>query len=133
MQSIPNIGNNVVYLCSNKTKIIMYTSVFKTNKPKRKRDKSLPHKYTTYKFRAEDKNLVFDLPVDVFELLTFLHCYYCGGIGGGIDRIDSKIGYTIFNSIPCCTQCNMMKHIYTQENFFNKVKQIYEFNDLSSR
>lgn len=106
--------------------------VIKNNKPRRKRDKSLPYKYTTYKFRAEDKGLDFNLPVDVFELLTLLHCYYCGNIGGGIDRINSKEGYTIFNSIPCCTQCNMMKHMYTQESFYDKVKQIYEYNNLES-
>jgi len=40
-------------------------------------------------------------------------CHYCFGplcvTGGGLDRIDNRIGHTCFNVVPCCRQCNRIK------------------------
>jgi hypothetical protein len=41
-------------------------------------------------------------------------CTYCGyapgATKGGIDRVDSKGGYTPDNVAPCCWPCNLMKN-----------------------
>lgn len=44
----------------------------------------------------------------------------------GIDRIDSKIGYTAENTIPCCKHCNTAKNTMSQEEFRNWVIKIYD-------
>ena len=97
--------------------------------PKKKRrvyNKELPIKYKSYLYRAEDKGLPFDLSIPEFEALLLLDCVYCGEpIANGVDRIDSSLGYTHINSVPCCTKCNMMKHRYSCEDFLTHVVKIY--------
>lgn len=78
-----------------------------------------------YKRHAADRKLEWLLGrVDVENIIK-LPCYYCGqppsntkktknSIGNGlkysgIDRIDSNIGYTINNVVPCCKICNYAK------------------------
>jgi len=48
----------------------------------------------------------------------------------GIDRLDSTIGYNENNCVPCCTKCNIMKNIYSENNFLSQIKKIYEFKLL---
>lgn len=45
----------------------------------------------------------------------------------GIDRLDSNIGYNIENCVTCCKQCNIMKNVWSEKDFLNKIKEIYEF------
>lgn len=102
------------------------------NKPKnirRKFPKGTPHNFKQYITRAEDKNLDFDFNIEEFNQFISKACTYCGAIpANGIDRIDSKIGYTISNSTPCCKYCNNMKYIHSTEFFLNHIKSIYDFN-----
>jgi len=52
-------------------------------------------------------------------------CFYCGdSIPVGIDRIDSNLGYTIENSVACCSMCNYMKKDFTQKDFIEQCKKI---------
>jgi hypothetical protein len=47
---------------------------------------------------------------NVGELLR-APCHYCGHVhpaGGGVDRVDSRIGYVPENCVPCCAECNML-------------------------
>ena len=50
-------------------------------------------------------------------------CHYCGDVvvhsGGGVDRIDSSVGYVEGNVVPCCPTCNVMKNEHTQEDMLN--------------
>jgi len=48
----------------------------------------------------------------------------------GIDRIDSSVGYTIENCVPCCSMCNLMKLDYSPEQFLNQVKKIAEHKGI---
>ena len=52
----------------------------------------------------------------------------------GIDRIDSNIGYTVNNCVPCCTICNHMKNDLTTDEFYNHIKLLYNlhFNKRST-
>jgi hypothetical protein len=47
-----------------------------------------------------------------------------------IDRIDSSIGYTAANCVPCCVQCNRAKLDYSDVEFLQMVKLIYENRGL---
>ena len=66
-------------------------------------------------------------PIDFIRLETE-PCQYCGGIASGFDKINPKNGYTKSNVTPCCKMCNFMKYTYTQEEFLDHVKTIYNFN-----
>lgn len=42
----------------------------------------------------------------------------------GVDRVDSNGPYEKENCVPCCKQCNIMKHVFTFEEFINRCKKI---------
>lgn len=83
----------------------------------------------TYKGHATSRNLEFKLTNKEFEELIVKECHYCGiqpsniknpestnKYGNitpfrynGIDRVDSSVGYTIENCVPCCKLCNRSK------------------------
>ena len=44
----------------------------------------------------------------------------------GIDRIDSKVGYTSKNTVPCCKYCNTAKNTMTQQEFKRWIVRVYE-------
>lgn len=44
----------------------------------------------------------------------------------GIDRLDSKLGYTILNVVPCCKTCNFAKNELTINEFYNWIQRIYK-------
>ena len=46
----------------------------------------------------------------------------------GIDRIDSSKGYTVENSVACCKYCNTAKNTMTENEFYEWVRRVYEFN-----
>lgn len=105
--------------------------------------------FTSYKRNADTRNHSFDLTFDEFNSLIVQDCYYCGqspelkdngylGVrknksqpniyANGIDRIDSTIGYTKENCVPCCSKCNLMKNVFSKKEFLDQVQQIYHFN-----
>jgi len=81
------------------------------------------HKFSTYQTGAKKKGREFTLTVDEFQELILQPCYYCGvepsnvhvtsrGVESyysGIDRVDSRGGYTSDNVVPCCKECNYAK------------------------
>lgn len=44
---------------------------------------------------------------------------------GGIDRINSFIGYTIENTVACCTKCNYAKNDMNITDFSQWVYTVY--------
>jgi hypothetical protein len=96
-----------------------------------------------YKKNAKKRNHEFTLNDEQLSILFKGNCYYCGiepnfiqktsgtnqkgnYIYNGIDRKDNKIGYIIDNCVSCCKVCNEMKMDRTEDEFLNKIKQIYE-------
>lgn len=103
-----------------------------------------------YKRQAKKRKLIFSLTDEEFRSITSSKCYYCNadpvmesdlkGVKGiskeritfgrylynGIDRVDSSIGYTIQNTVPCCRKCNTWKSDMTQQEFAEHVRNIYE-------
>jgi hypothetical protein len=90
---------------------------------------------STYKRGANYRNIQWDLTDEEFASFWNKECYYCGDEikTVGIDRIDSTKGYDINNTVPCCTQCNIIKMDYTQHEFLTKIKQIYEYQRNKGR
>lgn len=76
-------------------------------------------KFATYKRSAKHRDISFDLSFDQFMSFWQLDCFYCGDPIPtiGIDRIDSNVGYTIKNCVPCCTMCNYMKLNHSLERW----------------
>jgi hypothetical protein len=85
------------------------------------------------------KNVPFEISLEQAIPLFKADCHYCGDapanvvkIGRrivtyqGIDRIDSALGYTTLNVVPCCKKCNYAKHVLSYSEFINHIKKIYE-------
>jgi hypothetical protein len=89
------------------------------------------------------------LSFDDFYNLSQKNCYYCNSkpatkynaiqktsseyqikeglfVYNGLDRIDSNLGHIKENVVPCCVRCNRSKMDYTQEEFLNMIKNIFE-------
>ena len=93
---------------------------------------------------------------DDFYKMSLLPCFYCGfenskKLGdrtygkssgkllsdttvscNGIDRLDSALGYTLENCVPCCKYCNTAKNTMLVGDFLSWVSRVYEFNKLGS-
>lgn len=93
------------------------------------RDKFNPHKIIgSYMYRAQKRDIPWELKRDHAESLLKGKCYYCGcmdeGKLNGIDRMDNDNGYTFLNSVSCCKMCNMMKGCIDVDVFFKKCEHI---------
>lgn len=102
--------------------------------------------YNQYKQNAILRGFNFDLSKENFVNLVSSNCHYCGSapeekqhlkrynktetpvFTNGIDRIDSRLGYTITNCVPCCTVCNRMKLDYDLNFFHNHISKIYHYH-----
>ena len=61
------------------------------------------------------------------KLLSEKSCHYCGDSRGcGLDRVDSYAcpGYAPRNVVPCCKQCNSMKHTLPVDEFLRHVHRV---------
>lgn len=87
----------------------------------------LPARYRSYLNRANKKCIAFELSVEEFDHILGHNCVYCGsGNKIGIDRKDSRVGYTLDNCQPACATCNLMKYTWTEEVFLRHVLNIYK-------
>jgi len=77
-----------------------------------------------YKSRAQKRNLEWSLTDEQANALFSEPCMYCGGPGGGIDRMDNTRGYTLDNCQPCCKTCNFMKLKMGAEEFVEQAVRI---------
>lgn len=48
-------------------------------------------------------------------------------VTNGIDRVDNSLGYTVKNTVPCCTICNKAKLDLSEQDFLEWVNRIYHF------
>jgi len=95
----------------------------------------------SYKAHAKNKKRVFELKDEEFYSLCEQVCNYCRrskinelslpGCKGsykynGVDRLDSSLGYTTKNCVPCCGPCNKMKQELSPEEFIAHIRLILE-------
>ena len=91
----------------------------------------LINQFHHYTGRARKKGLAFDFDKETFLGLIQEDCVYCGQSNPcGADRLDSSIGYTKVNTIPCCKNCNRMKLDHSLEDFLSFVKRIHSHLEL---
>jgi|TARA_R110001606_G_scaffold380707_1_gene541380 hypothetical protein len=87
-------------------------------------------KFDSYKARAKTRNMDFKLSFSQFDALVKGDCHYCKvpvkDKPMGIDRVDSKKGYILSNSVPCCWTCNRAKSDMNYVDFKNYLKRFYE-------
>jgi hypothetical protein len=90
--------------------------------------------YTLLKRLDESKNRETMTYEEFLEFPRCKSCCYCGeelkwnAHGSArkinLDRIDSSLGHTKSNCVPCCRVCNRMKSDFTQNEFISHCKQI---------
>jgi hypothetical protein len=99
-----------------------------------------------YKDNARYSNLCWELSVEQVSALFAGNCFYCdcppsrtrttlhkyGAFTyNGIDRLNNTKGYTVENTVSCCTQCNFKKHAMSYPEFYDWVMKVY--NNLKSK
>lgn len=103
------------------------------NKDKLDEYKKAPHiRYKVYQSNARVKDRDFNLTEDEFIEISKQPCVYCGEYSdtyngepfSGVDRVDSNLGYSIDNCVPCCATCNRMKLDLDVNDWIGKMKQI---------
>lgn len=57
-------------------------------------------------------------------------CVYCGEKADSLDRVNSRMSYSLENVVPACLDCNLMKGGRTLEQFRNKLKKIHDYLGL---
>jgi len=94
--------------------------------------------FLSCKYAATKRNLSFLLSELEFEIITSKNCHYCDKEPilkkkpkehvfrrlNGIDRMDSKKGYTVENCVPCCKICNYMKQELSIEDWLSHMKKV---------
>ena len=72
---------------------------------------TLKYKFSEYKSKAKTMRRAFDITAEEFADIWQQPCHYCGSDINtiGLDRVDSTVGYTLSNVVPCCFYCNHMK------------------------
>lgn len=104
--------------------------------------------YNIYKYRykknASNRHIEWNLSDNDFNKLVNEPCHYCGALPNeiksmqrynktntpfkvnGIDRKDSKLGYTVENCVPCCPICNQMKMDLDYTDFLTHIELIMQ-------
>jgi len=78
-----------------------------------------------YKKHAEKLDVPYALDREQFEQLVSEPCRYCGEEPrNGIDRLDSSLGYTLENCVPCCKVCNYMKRKMSAMDFITHARKV---------
>jgi hypothetical protein len=87
-----------------------------------------------YRRNANNKGRLIELTLQQFYILIKSCCFYCGDYPNtvtgklthnGVDRLNSNLGYTIGNVVPCCKRCNIAKSSMSVTEFKKHVELIY--------
>jgi 5-methylcytosine-specific restriction endonuclease McrA len=91
-----------------------------------------------YMLPAKKRGYVFELTEEQFCQIATSPCFYCGDlpsqvskaksgeefIYNGVDRIVNEAGYTLQNSVPCCSPCNIAKNDHAVKDFIERCRRI---------
>lgn len=73
------------------------------------------------------------MTLEDFSGLLQQPCHYCGESDSfGVDRINSRIGYNIENSVSCCSFCNKIKNTMDPYTFSRSVNNILFYQGIKS-
>ena len=99
--------------------------------------------YHKYKTNARRRGIKWGLTKEQFYAITKNKCFYCGKRAvqlikdrwkkyecrySGVDRKSSRRGYTVKNSVPCCSTCNYAKGQMTASDFIRMCKRVAGWN-----
>jgi hypothetical protein len=76
---------------------------------------SLGYRWECIQRSAKPKGLKIEITKEDVARMCVQLCYYCGedpgetGVTFGVDRVDNSVGYTVENSVTCCSVCNYAK------------------------
>lgn len=107
-----------------------YDKQWRKNHPERVKEKcnnfrhTLKGRFSIYKGGSKHRGLIFGITFNEFLDIINQPCYYCGGEGYGIDRIDNTMGYLKDNIVSCCSMCNYMKQVYAENEFIEQCIKI---------
>jgi len=92
--------------------------------------KTATGKYSEYKRRAKQRKTEFSLSFDDFMSFWGKPCSYCGDPIQliGLDRIDSELGYTMGNVVPCCPHCNYGKRVLSPMEYIEHCRKVSLMN-----
>lgn len=95
-----------------------------------------------YRHSAKIRGLPWTLSETAFMKIVAKDCHYCGQPAmrqvktidqerrlskeklNGIDRLNSSLGYSPSNCVPCCKNCNWAKNTLSELDFIEHVKKI---------
>lgn len=94
-----------------------------------------------YKGGAARRGLCWLISDEEFDRIAASNCHYCGAppaivrrIGrngsftyNGLDRVDSRVGYSSANVVPCCTACNRAKGNMPMKDFKEWLDRLVRF------
>jgi hypothetical protein len=97
--------------------------------------KSQPQRQYAYLIgKCKSTGTVMALTLEQYIELRSQPCHYCGhklpDTGYCLDRKDGTVGYTVGNTVPCCTVCNFTKHsIWSYEEYVEIAKVVSKLLD----
>lgn len=98
-----------------------------------KRAENPAYIYQNYQRECNKKNLGFELSFEEFSGLLQQPCHYCGNSDSrGVDRINSRIGYSPGNCVACCATCNKIKNTMDPYTFSRSVNNILYYQGIKS-
>lgn len=96
-----------------------------------------------YKRHAARRGFAWKLKFEDVDMIVRKRCHYCGSDlsnikvtkncregfkYNGIDRVNSSMGYTLVNVVPCCAICNKAKMDMTTDKFLDWVKRVHAYS-----
>lgn len=104
--------------------------------------------FKSYQRNAIKRGHEFNIPVEEFNKIIKLNCFYCNRKPSnqsdfldngeylkysGIDRVNNKKGYIASNIVPCCSVCNISKSRLSQKEWIEWIYAIsYRKNIVKS-
>lgn len=101
-------------------------------------DSSTRRAFGMYARQAKSRSLSFELTFEQFKDMVTENCFYCGVEPRansyssessvsvpmtGVDRLDSSLGYSPDNCVPCCGTCNKAKLDRTPQEFIDWIRR----------
>lgn len=112
--------NSGAYYQNNKIKI---------NKRVIKYHRSPEGRCVLIKAQAKYRGINYELNKDFVNQFWKSECYYCGDDLDipRFDRVNSDLGYTENNVVPCCVKCNYMKNDLSVDKFYQHLRKILKY------
>lgn len=108
----------------------------KINKYKNLFENAKNPKFNKFMTDATLRKITVSISKEQWKTIIKKPCQYCKNNfddagSNGIDRVDSSFGYSDDNIVPCCKTCNLMKNVLSVDEFYSRIKKIYnKYNSI---